>query len=99
MFERRKLLLVHYQSAFHECVDCAENVAVDCEAAGVPGDKGYLVCLSRSQGDPRGKVVIDGEAVGLNWVKVADQNVDSVASLNLDGWLPSVDAVVESTVV
>src|SRR6266581_3662295 len=99
MFENRKLLLVHYQSGLHECVDCAEDVAVDREASGVPGDKRDLVGFSRSQGHADGKVVIDGEPVGLYWVEVADENVDGVGSLKLDGWLAVVDAVVESLVV
>ena len=99
MFENRKLLLVHYQSALHECVDCAEDVAVDCEATGVSGDKRDLVGFSRPQGQPDGKVVIDGEPVRLYWVEVTDENVDSVISLKLDGWLTVADALVESIVV
>src|SRR6266568_7470690 len=94
-----RLLLIHVQFALHERVDSAEDVAVDCEATGVPRDKGDLVCFSRSQGHTSGEVVIDSEAVGLNRVEVANQNVDSVSSLNFDGWLAHMDAIVESTVV
>src|SRR6266516_4985702 len=99
MFKRRKLRLFHYQSAFHERVDGTEHIAVNCETAGVSGDKRDLVSFSRSQGYARGKVVIDGEAVRLYWVKVADQNIDCLVSLEFDGWLASVDAIVESIVV
>ena len=80
-------------------MDCTEDVAVHCEAAGVPSDKRDLVRFSWSQGYACGKVVIDGEAVRLDRVEVADQNIDCLVSLELDGWLASVNAIVESIVV
>src|SRR5207249_11505993 len=43
--------------------------------------------------------MIDGEPVRLYWVKVADQNIDCLVSLEFVGWLASVDAVLESVVV
>lgn len=81
-----------------------EHVAVYREAARVPGYEGYFVCVSWSKGHSSVKKVSYSKAMGLNRVKIANQDVYRVASLKRQGYRrgprrSSMDAVVEPSII
>ena len=81
-----------------------EDVAVYREATRVLRYEGHFVRVPRSHGHSSVKVVAYGEAMGLNRVKIANQDIDRVASLKRQGyrwgpWRSSMDAVVESGII
>jgi len=81
-----------------------EHVAIYGEATRVPGYEGHFVCVPWSQCDSPVKVVTYGEAMSLNRVKIANQDVYRVASLKGQSdrwgvWRSSMDTVVQSSII